>query len=300
MKTVPQDLLDYLMTLIAPPIEDPQIPVILDVTGYDFTQYADASLHGIILRGTPTDEQSKEIVRACKPGAHVLAMAAEGDLVGDVSACRLEDAGMEIRDAIQVLEPGVEFWYAAKESTKNRNAGCDALVTPPQWGLKPAYVQAEEGDTPDDALTLEADLETAGISPEQVQSLLEGGTIAESEVPENLVHFFKLIKAAGRGNSHPTLKAIDLCAKMLSSLPPNVKTVLDPFAGSGSMGLGAIKTGHDYIGIELNPEYAEIADARLRYWASTHQGWTDRVILSDMEKKGSEETPVSAEDFFGI
>lgn len=41
-------------------------------------------------------------------------------------------------------------------------------------------------------------------------------------------------------------------------------TVLDPFAGSGTVGLVADYLGRDFIGIELNPAYAAIAERRLR------------------------------------
>ena len=41
-------------------------------------------------------------------------------------------------------------------------------------------------------------------------------------------------------------------------------TVLDPFIGSGTTGLVALKMGRRYVGIELNPEYAAMAERRLR------------------------------------
>jgi DNA modification methylase len=40
-------------------------------------------------------------------------------------------------------------------------------------------------------------------------------------------------------------------------------TVLDPFSGAGTTGLVAVKMGRSYIGIEINPEYAEMADRRI-------------------------------------
>lgn len=39
--------------------------------------------------------------------------------------------------------------------------------------------------------------------------------------------------------------------------------VLDPFAGSGTVGAVAVRLGRKFIGIELNPEYAAMADARI-------------------------------------
>ena len=39
--------------------------------------------------------------------------------------------------------------------------------------------------------------------------------------------------------------------------------VLDPFMGSGTVGLVAVKLGRSYLGIELNPEYAEMARKRI-------------------------------------
>jgi DNA modification methylase len=44
---------------------------------------------------------------------------------------------------------------------------------------------------------------------------------------------------------------------------PVACTVLDPFSGAGTTGLVAVKMGRDYVGIEINPEYAEMAERRI-------------------------------------
>ena len=49
---------------------------------------------------------------------------------------------------------------------------------------------------------------------------------------------------------------------ILAGSPAN-GTVLDPFNGSGTTGVAAIGLGRKYIGIELNPEYLEMAERRL-------------------------------------
>ena len=46
-------------------------------------------------------------------------------------------------------------------------------------------------------------------------------------------------------------------------------TVLDPFLGSGSTGIAAIFEGVEFIGIEREDEYIEIARARIA-WAEAH------------------------------
>jgi site-specific DNA-methyltransferase (adenine-specific) len=47
--------------------------------------------------------------------------------------------------------------------------------------------------------------------------------------------------------------------------------VLDPFCGSGSTGCACAEERADFIGCELDPEYAEIARRRIAYWRSIPQ-----------------------------
>jgi DNA modification methylase len=41
-------------------------------------------------------------------------------------------------------------------------------------------------------------------------------------------------------------------------------TVFDPFTGSGTTAVVALKNGRNYIGTELNPEYVKIAEERIK------------------------------------
>jgi site-specific DNA-methyltransferase (adenine-specific) len=65
-------------------------------------------------------------------------------------------------------------------------------------------------------------------------------------------------------NRHPTVKPTDLMRYLCRLVTPLGGTILDPFAGSGSTGRGAVAEGFNFIGIELEAEYAEIAEARIR------------------------------------
>lgn len=64
-------------------------------------------------------------------------------------------------------------------------------------------------------------------------------------------------------NFHPTVKPTELMRYLCRLVTPPNGIVLDPFMGSGSTGKGAILEGFDFIGMELDPEYIEIAKARI-------------------------------------
>ena len=55
----------------------------------------------------------------------------------------------------------------------------------------------------------------------------------------------------------------ELCEKPIKATCPDGGIVLDPFAGAGTTLLKAKELGRDAIGIELNPEYADMARARV-------------------------------------
>jgi site-specific DNA-methyltransferase (adenine-specific) len=66
-----------------------------------------------------------------------------------------------------------------------------------------------------------------------------------------------------RANSHPTVKPTDLMRYLCRLVTPPGGVVLDPFMGSGSTGKAAMLEGFQFIGIERDPEYMEIARARI-------------------------------------
>jgi site-specific DNA-methyltransferase (adenine-specific) len=66
-------------------------------------------------------------------------------------------------------------------------------------------------------------------------------------------------------NHHPTVKPTELMRYLCRLITPPNGIVLDPFMGSGSTGKGAILEGFDFIGMEVDPEYVEIAKSRIEY-----------------------------------
>jgi site-specific DNA-methyltransferase (adenine-specific) len=70
-------------------------------------------------------------------------------------------------------------------------------------------------------------------------------------------------KPVPQRNHHPTVKPTDLMRYLVRLVTPPKGTVLDPFMGSGSTGKACAYEGFDFIGIEKEPEYVEIARARI-------------------------------------
>ena len=64
-------------------------------------------------------------------------------------------------------------------------------------------------------------------------------------------------------NHHPTVKPTELMRYLCRLVTPPGGTVLDPFMGSGSTGKAALLEGFRFVGIEREPEYFEIAKARV-------------------------------------
>jgi site-specific DNA-methyltransferase (adenine-specific) len=59
---------------------------------------------------------------------------------------------------------------------------------------------------------------------------------------------------------------MEWCVK-IAAKPGDV--VLDPFMGSGTTGLAAVKNGCSFVGMEQSEEYATIAEARIRHHGGT-------------------------------
>lgn len=62
---------------------------------------------------------------------------------------------------------------------------------------------------------------------------------------------------------HPTQKPIGVMRWCLSHLPSDVRTVIDPFMGSGTTGVACVQVGLSFIGIERETRYFDIACRRI-------------------------------------
>ena len=128
------------------------------------------------------------------------------------------------------------FFYCAKTSKKDRNEGLDDFE-PKSIGGKGNGIRRVCATCGTDAL--EAHL-------------------CECEVKD-------WVNPANKKNNHPTVKPTDLMRYLVRMVTPKGGTVLDPFMGSGSTGKAAMLEGFEFVGIELDPDYIQIAEARIKF-----------------------------------
>jgi DNA modification methylase len=86
----------------------------------------------------------------------------------------------------------------------------------------------------------------------------------------NVFHHDSLRNGNGDKNGHPTQKPIDLMLRLVGALVPVGGFVSDPFMGSGTTGVAALRLGRKFIGIEIEERWFEIACRRIE--AEARQG----------------------------
>lgn len=116
------------------------------------------------------------------------------------------------------------------------------------FGRKPAYDRIKQPyKNADDA---------------RVRALIDAGAVGT-----NIYEWFsdiQLVKnVSGEKTAHPCPIPEALAERLVVLLSDPGQTVVDPFAGSGTVGVAALINGRKFIGAELDPAYADIAEARL-------------------------------------
>lgn len=122
------------------------------------------------------------------------------------------------------------FFYCAKTSSSERNAGLEGVPT-------------KSGSVANNEFGVGATHRHANAE-ERAQGIVS-------------------VERKPQANHHPTVKSLKLMTYLIHMACPPGGVVLDPFMGSGSTGVAAKQAGFDFIGIELEPEYFKIAEMRI-------------------------------------
>jgi site-specific DNA-methyltransferase (adenine-specific) len=95
------------------------------------------------------------------------------------------------------------------------------------------------------------------------------------ELERHVIDTFKIgadnerrARVAPVGNFHPTVKPLSLMRWLIRLTTQPGAVIVDPFCGSGSTGCAALLERRCFIGIERDPQYAQIAHARISHWAA--------------------------------
>ena len=230
-------------------------------------------------------------LKLLKPGGHLLAFSASRNY--HRMAVAIEDAGFEIRDQLMwlygsgfpkshnlgdgwgtALKPAHEPIVMAKKSIEGTNKnnrekygtgginidGCRVELDgekPPSGSAKRVYKNnqyTEEKIYGDNKTTPETGRYPANVMHDGLQ--------------EDWARYFYCPKVSkserGEGNTHPTVKPKELMKYLCRLVTPKGGTVLDPFMGSGSTGMAAKDEGFEFIGIEREKEYFEVAEKRIK------------------------------------
>jgi site-specific DNA-methyltransferase (adenine-specific) len=203
-------------------------------------------------------------------GTNIANMAKHGVGGLNIDACRIET------DAAEIIEQSGEAICAAHEGYQR--PGRSMFTHKPAVRGGPANEQGRWPanlchDGSDEVVAGFPDSDSTPFRANDVDTAMHGGGIkARSaggfEDSGSAARFFYCAKATteerGEGNNHPTVKPVALMQWLVRLVTPNGGTVLDPFMGSGSTLVAADAEQFNAIGCELSPEYAAIAERRIR------------------------------------
>lgn len=99
---------------------------------------------------------------------------------------------------------------------------------------------------------------TAGINIGKVTVQYD----SETKNPESVLEF-KSVPNGGGGKLHPTQKPVELMEYLIKTYTNENEVVLDNTMGSGTTGLACLKTNRQFIGIEKEKQYYDVAVRRL-------------------------------------
>lgn len=229
----------------------------------------------------------KEVYRVLRPGAFCLAFCSP-ELYHRL-ACNVEDAGFKIKDQIMWMtttkmpkhnrlkpahEPIVVSQKPYEGSLENNmnKWGCgliDTETTRVPWDKEPPKGWVASGHK---RRTFGKEGKTTGTQEEfgKVDANPNGrypSNIIGEVLSEHQKYFYApraTRKEKGENNDHPTVKPVDLMTYLIRIYSPVDTIVLDPFCGSGTTGVSALTSNRRFVGIDVTPHYAEMAETRCK------------------------------------
>ena len=189
----------------------------------------------------------------------------------NIDECRVEGNDAKYPDSNPVMNSGK---YAQNENAKRKTVVRKSRDENGVWTNDNSGMKAEGSKY--------ADADPRGRFPANV---MHDGSDSIKELFEDKSRYFYCAKTpkaernqgTEKKNIHPTVKPIKLMKYLCRLITPKGGTVLDPFMGSGSTGMAAKEENFDFVGIEKEEEYFNIASARIESvdTKSTLEGFYD-------------------------
>ena len=95
------------------------------------------------------------------------------------------------------------------------------------------------------------------------QGLPFENTISREEFMEATLDVWRIAPESAKRVGHPAPFPIDLPARLMRLYTYRGDVVLDPFMGSGTTAVAAVRNDRRYLGFEMDPAYVELAERRV-------------------------------------
>ncbi|HVM39686.1 MAG TPA: site-specific DNA-methyltransferase [Acidimicrobiia bacterium] len=159
-----------------------------------------------------------------------------------------------LQDDLALLMRGEIIWWKAKGATGSTAWGSfQSAANPVLRDLTERVVVASKGRF-NRALSAKA-REKAGL-PFQ-------NSITKEEFMEATLDVWQIAPESARRVGHPAPFPVELPRRLIELYTYEGDVVLDPFMGSGSTALAALRTGRHYVGYDMEPAYVDLARARI-------------------------------------
>ncbi|MCL2743182.1 MAG: site-specific DNA-methyltransferase [Planctomycetaceae bacterium] len=207
----------------------------------------------------------KEFIRVLKPGGFCIIFS-QGRLYHR-TAMALDLAGFEIRDLLGWKYEGQakafsQTHFIRKDKTLSEKEKQQLIEELDGWKtpqLKPQIEPMTLGQKPKEGTFVE-NWRKYHVGLVNTKETLDG------RFPGTLMDVPKSVRQSETDTKieHLTVKPVRLIAHLIRMFTLEGQTVLDPFTGSGSHGVAALRNNRNFIGFEIEKKYYDIADERFR------------------------------------
>ena len=229
----------------------------------------------------PSVEIWKQVYRVMKPGAFLISFGSP--TLYHRMAVAIEDAGFLIKDQIM-------WMTTTKMPKRNRlKSAHEPIVVaqkPPEgsldqnqkkWGCGLINIDGARvswnGDIPADYASggFQRTVYGGSTAKGSTKHLSKSSPNENGRYPSNIIgevlpqhqKYFYSPRASrdekGGANNHPTVKPLDLMRYLVAIYAPSGSKVIDPFCGTGTTGIACLAENRDFLGIEKDEEYSQLA-----------------------------------------